>query len=117
MKWLERHALEGEGLASGVNDGRLAAHVAVTFGENREVLAECRIERGRGLYLRRDELSAALLDQIDFHAFAVAVEVEVGSLSGVESAFHCFEDNQVLEETSAKRVAVELLRTPKNGAI
>jgi len=29
MKWLERHPLEGDGLASGVNDGRLFAYVAV----------------------------------------------------------------------------------------
>ena len=108
VKWLERHPLEGEGLVSGVNDRRLFAYVAVPVGENREILAERRIERGSGLYLRRNELSAALLDKIDFHAFAVAVEVEIGSLSGVERAFHCFEDDQVLEESAAKRIAVQL---------
>ena len=108
MKWLEQHTLECDGLASGVNDGRLFAYVAVPLGEDREVLAERRIERGSRLYFRRDELSSIVFHKIDFHAFAVAVEVEVGSLSGVESAFHCFEDDQVLEETAAKRIAVQL---------
>jgi len=108
MKWLERHPLECDGFASGVNDGRLFAYVAVPVGENREIFAERRIERGSRLYFRRDELSAIVFHKIDFHAFAVAVEVEVGSLSGVESAFHCFEDDQVLEESAAKRVAVQL---------
>ena len=45
-EWLERHPLEGDGLVSGVNDGRLFAYVAVPVGENREIFAERRIERG-----------------------------------------------------------------------
>ena len=66
MEGLERHSLECEGLASCVNNRRLSAHVAVSFREKREVLAERRIERGGRLYLRGEELSAGVWKMVQY---------------------------------------------------
>ena len=110
MERLERHSLEGEGLASGVNDGWMLAYVAVPFGKNREVLAERRIECGGGLYLRRNELSAVVFYKIDFHALGVPVEIEARTVTAVVGAFHRLKNDKVLEKRSAKRIAIQLFR-------
>lgn len=109
-EWHNRNAFEGKGFRSYIHYGGRVALVAISLREGFKPLYEIAIESCGRLYFCWNELSAALLDQIDFNAVAIAVEVEVRSLPGVESALHCFEDNQVLEETSAKRIAVELLR-------
>ena len=108
MERLERYSLECEGLAPGVNDGWPLAHVAVPFCENREAFAERRIERGGGLYLRRDELSAVVFQKIDFHALGVPIEIEARPVAVVVCAFHRLKNDKTLEKRSAERIAVQL---------
>ena len=108
MERLERHSLECEGLAPGVDDGWLLAHVAVSFCENREVFAERRIERGGGLYLRRDELSAVVFHKIDFHALGVPIEIEARPVAVVVCAFHRLKNDKILEKRTTERIAVQL---------
>ena len=108
MERLERHALEGKAFAPSVNDGRLSAHIAVSFGENQKVLAEAVVERSGRFDLCRDELSAGILHKIDFHALGITIEVEIRPGTVVVGAFHRLKNDEVLEKSAAKRIAVQL---------
>ena len=115
IKGSDRHALESERLVAAVDDGRLAAHVFVAFGENRKVLAEVRVERGGRLDLRGNKRSAGMLHKINFYALGVSIEIEVWSSAIVVGSFHRLKNDEIFEKTSTKRVAVQLFNITDFG--